>query len=253
LYAKLFSSGMKEKWRRRVYVELHAGAGHSRIRGTSQVIAGSPLRALTLEHPFDEYVFCEDDPKNLKALKARVKRHAPGAFVSYIEGDCNQNVNKILAKIPAGSRTDTVLSLCFVDPYDIGIKSETIRTLSVRFVDFLVLLAVFMDAGRNYERYIREKDVSVAEFLGSNSWRDRWGLAQQSGTPFPQFLATEYARGMESLRYLKTPLHTMHRVRSDEKNLPLYYLAMFSRHERAYKFWDEARKYGTDQTDFSWD
>lgn len=54
----------------------------------------------------------------------------------------------------------------------------------------------------------------------------------------PQFLATEYASGMESLRYLKTPLHTMHKVRSDEKNLPLYYLAMFSRHERAYEFWE---------------
>jgi three-Cys-motif partner protein len=144
LYAKLFSSGMKEKWRKRVYVELHAGAGHSRIRGTSKVIAGSPLRALTLQYPFDEYVFCEDNPENLKALEARVKRHAPGASVSYVEGDCNENVNKILAKIPAGSRTDTVLSLCFVDPYDIGIKFETIRTLSVRFVDFLVLLAVFM-------------------------------------------------------------------------------------------------------------
>jgi len=66
-------------------------------------------------------------------------------------------------------------------------------------------------------------------------------------------LAAEYASSMESLRYLKTPLHTMHKVRSDEKNLPRYYLALFSRHERAYKFWDEARKYGTDQTKFSWD
>jgi three-Cys-motif partner protein len=253
LYAQLFSSGMKDKWRKRVYVELHAGAGHSRIRGTSKLIAGSPLRALTLEHRFDEYVFCEDNPESLKALKTRVKLHAPGASVSYVEGDCNRNVNKILAKIPVGSKTDTVLSLCFVDPYDIGIKFETIRTLSARFVDFLVLLAVFMDAGRNYDRYIKEEDVRVAEFLGSDSWRDRWGLVQQSGVPFPQFLATEYASSMESLRYLNTPLHTMHKVRSDEKNLPLYYLAMFSRHELAYKFWDEARKYGTDQTNFPWD
>ena len=36
-------------------------------------------------------------------------------------------------------------------------------------------------------------------------------------------------------------------VRSDEKNLPLYYLALFSRHETAYKFWDDVLKYGTDQ------
>ena len=207
LYAKLFSSGMKEKWRKRVYVELHAGAGHSKIRGTSRVIAGSPLRALTLEHPLDGYVFCEDDPESLEALKSRVKRLTWIASVSHVEGDCDRNVNKILAKIPAGSRTDTVLSLCFVDPYDIGIKFETIRALSVRFVDFLVLLAVFMDAGRNYDRYIKEEDVRVGEFLGSDSWRDRWGIAQQSGVQFPQFLATEYASSMESLRYLRTFAH----------------------------------------------
>jgi len=122
LYAKLFSSGMKAKWGRRVYVELYAGAGYSRIRGTSRVIAGSPLRALTLQDPFDEYVFCEEDPENLKALKARVKRHAPGASVAYVEGDCNAKVKEILAKIPVGSKTDTVLTLCFVDPYDIGME-----------------------------------------------------------------------------------------------------------------------------------
>lgn len=252
LYAKLFSSGMKDKWGKRIYVELYAGAGYSRVRGTPRVIAGSPLRALTLEHPFDEYIFCEENPENLRALKARVQRHAPGASVAYIEGDCNQNVKEILARIPIGSRTDTVLTLCFVDPYDIGIEFETLSRMSVRFIDFLVLLAVFMDANRNYDRYVKEDDVRVERFLGSKSWRDRWCIAQQTGTLFPQFLASEYASSMESLHYLKTPLHTMHKVRSDDKNLPLYYLALFSRNERAFKFWDEAQKYGTDQTKFSW-
>ena len=36
-------------------------------------------------------------------------------------------------------------------------------------------------------------------------------------------------------------------VKSDEKNLPLYYLALFSRNKLAHKFWDEVLKYGTDQ------
>src|SRR5207244_6684804 len=129
-------------WGSRVYVELYAGAGYSRIRGTSRVIAGSPLRALTIEDPFDKYVFCEENPENLKALKARVKRHAPGVSVAYVGGDCNRKVVEILAEIPVGSKTDTVLTLCFIDPYDIGIEFETVRVLSARFVDFLVLLAV---------------------------------------------------------------------------------------------------------------
>lgn len=128
--AKLFSTGMKDKWDERVYIELYAGSGHSKIRDTSRIIAGSPLQALTLEHPFDKYIFCEANSKALDALSARVKKIAPSAKVSYIEGDCNQNIGKILAEIPAHSTGHRVLSLCFVDPYDIGIKFETISKLS---------------------------------------------------------------------------------------------------------------------------
>jgi hypothetical protein len=42
-------------------------------------------------------------------------------------------------------------------------------------------------------------------------------------------------------------------VRSDDKNLPLYYLALFSRHQTALKLWEEVLKYGTDQTGFVWE
>jgi hypothetical protein len=45
-YAKLFSTGMKDKWDERVYIELYAGAGYSKIRDTSRTIAGSPIQAL---------------------------------------------------------------------------------------------------------------------------------------------------------------------------------------------------------------
>lgn len=36
-------------------------------------------------------------------------------------------------------------------------------------------------------------------------------------------------------------------VRSNEKNLPLYHLAFFSKHPRGYEFWNQVLKYGTDQ------
>jgi hypothetical protein len=58
---------------------------------------------------------------------------------------------------------------------------------------------------------------------------------------------------MESLRYLPTPLDRMKLVRSDEKNLPLYYLALFSRNDTAHQFWDQVLKYGTDQSSFNFE
>jgi three-Cys-motif partner protein len=244
---------MKDKWNRRIYIDLYAGAGYNKIRGTSRVILGSPIRALTLEHPFDKYVFCEQDSENLEALKIRVKRTASSANVAFVSGDCNKHITDILVDIPRGSRDDTVLSLCFADPFDIGLKFETIRALASRYVDFLILLALYMDANRNYERYVSDDTVKIDEFLGSATWRERWTEAQKNAIGFPQFLATEFSASMESLGYLATPLHKMKRVRSDEKNLPLYYIALFSRHERAHQFWDDVLKYGTDQTLFKWD
>lgn len=247
LYATLFSSGMKAKWDVRVYVELYAGAGYNRIRGTESIIAGSPIRALMVKDPFDKYILCEESAELLEALKIRVKRTAPSANVSFIRGDCDLKADAICAEMPQGSSQKTALSLCFVDPFDIGIKFDTLRTLSKRYVDFLVLLALYMDANRAYVHYVRPKSTKVEEFLGSKTWRDRWTVAQSEGLSFPEFLAREFASSMETLGYLPTPIYTIKKVSSDEKNLPLYRLALFSRDQRAYQFWDEVLRYSTDQ------
>ena len=162
-YAKLFSTGMKDKWDERVYIELYAGSGRSKIKDTSRIIAGSPLQALMLEHPFDKYIFCEMNPKALDALRSRVEKVAPSAKVAFIEGDCNQRISQIMAEIPPHSLGHRVLSLCFVDPYDMGIKFETLRKLSEKYVDFLVLLALYMDANRNYQNYVEEEAVKIDE------------------------------------------------------------------------------------------
>lgn len=60
-YAAEFSGAMKGKFQKRVYIELYAGAGYSRIRDTDRIIPGSPINALTLKEPFDKYIFCEEN------------------------------------------------------------------------------------------------------------------------------------------------------------------------------------------------
>ena len=247
-YGRLFSTGMKDKWDSRIYIELYAGAGYSRIRETLRIVAGSPLRALLLPHPFDRYIFCEKDSVSIESLKVRVKRIAPRADVVFIPGDCNDRMPDLLAAIPAGSREDRVLSLCFVDPCDIGIKFKTIRQLSNRYIDFLVLLALYMDANRARAHYLHPKSTKVAEFLDSPDWRAQWTRAESSGIAFPRFLAEAFSQSMETLRYIGQPFYKMKEVKSPEKNLPLYRLALFSRHDRAYSLWNEVLKYSTEQT-----
>ncbi len=247
LYDELFSTGMKNKWDQRVYIDLYAGAGIARIKGTKKTLKGSPLLALTVADPFDKYIFCEDSAELLHALKARVARLSPQAAAAYIHGSCDLRIEEICAEIPKPSPQNKVLNLCLVDPFDFGIKFETLQRLSTFYVDFVVLLAIGMDANRNYDHYVDGNSSKIDEALGNTDWRERWQVSGVKKSDFRRFLATEFARSMESLGYIQRPLDIMKLVRSTEKNLPLYYLALFSRHTTAFKFWDEVLKYGDNQ------
>ena len=251
LYDELFATGMKNKWGKRVYIDLYAASGYGRLKGTDTILMGSPLIALTVAHPFDKYIFCEEDEELLEALKARVKRIAPSADVTFVSGSCDDKIAEIMAAIPKAYGGTKVLSLCLVDPFDFGLKFESIRKLSAVFMDFLVLLAVGMDANRNYSHYVEGNHPKLDEAFGNKAWRERWANEPHPRN-FMRFLAREFASSMQSLEYLEQPLDQMNMVKSDEKNLPLYYLALFSRHATAYKFWGDVLKYGTDQTSF-WD
>jgi three-Cys-motif partner protein len=252
-YDKLFSTGMKNKWEQRVYIDLYAAAGYGRVRGTNIILKGSPILALSVPDPFDRYIFCEEDPKSLDALRERTKRVAPSANATFIEGSCNDQVDAIAGAIPRYSTENRVLSLCLVDPFDFGLKFSTLRRLSTsRLLDFVVLLAIGMDANRNYDHYVEGDSPKIDEALGNRDWRERWKAQGVRRSDFPTFLAREFAGSMESLGFLPQKVENMRRVRSDEKNLPLYYIALFSKHNTAYNFWEKVLKGSTDQTGFDW-
>lgn len=137
-------------------------------------LKGSPIIALTVDCPFDKYIFCEESKELLSALKERVQRMAPAASVAYIHGNCDSEIDKICKEIPKGSPTNKVLSLCLVDPFDFGIKFETLRRLSAVYIDLVVLLAVGMDANRNYDHYVDGNSTKIDEALGNKEWRERW-------------------------------------------------------------------------------
>src|SRR5271167_1005046 len=185
LYDRLFSTGMKNKWPTRVYIDLYSGPGFVRVRGTTRMMVGSPLLALGTPDPFDKYIFCDSDPDLLETLGARVSRLSPTANATFIRGDCNESIEEICASIPSRSPGRGVLTFCFVDPYDISIRSSTVKRLSSYFIDSLFLLALQVDANRNIERYLGLGNSKVEEFLGLPDWRERWRIADSRGTRFP--------------------------------------------------------------------
>jgi three-Cys-motif partner protein len=248
LYDTLFASGMKRRWDVRVYLDLFCGPGRAAIRGTGQLVETSPLIALRVPARFDAYIFCDERPDAIAALRTRAAQDVPEANATYLVGNCNTQLDAILGAIPRASGAHTVLSLCVLDPYGIGdLKFRTIRALSRFRMDFLMLLALAMDANRFQTLYVQDQNPTIDEFLGDRTWRGAWQAVQRRGVGFRRFLAEQMAQRMTALGYLPAGLDTMVEVRSTEQNLPLYHLAFFSKHPLGYAFWKEVRKYGTAQ------
>jgi three-Cys-motif partner protein len=238
LYCQIFSASMKNKWKR-VYVDLYAGSGLCRIKNRSQVLLGSPLIALSVDSPFDRYIFCENNPERFAALKERVEKNYPKQNPHLVPGRFEDHIDQICSMIPSRS-----LALCFVDPFDCDFDIENLKTISrcAHGVDFLCLLALQMDAKRNVPHYM-QPDSKIDRMIGNTTWRARWNNHED----FAKFLASEFAESMSEAGYLKTQLHQMREVKTHDTNVPLYYLAMFSKNQTAFKLWDQVLKYSTPQ------
>ena len=251
LYASLFIKSMRTKWDALVYLDLFAGPGRSSIRGTRRLVSASPLLILGLSEEFDKYIFCDGNKNYIEALEVRSRRDFPNRKVAIIPGDANTSIESIVAEMPQPGRSRKVLGFCFLDPFHMqNLDFSTIDVLSKRFVDFLVLIPSSMDANRNEHNYVHPRNKTLEKFIGSLDWRSRWDKEKAFGKSFEHFVVEEFGRSMHKLGYIDPGLKEAILIRSDEKNLPLYRLALYSRHKLGPKFWRETKKYSDPQTGF---
>jgi three-Cys-motif partner protein len=253
-YAKVFATSMKNKWDARIYVDLFAGSGRSRIRDTGKILLASPLLALQIPDRFDQYIFCEKDPQKLTALEKRVHRAYPNVDVRFILGDANEETRKIATEVREYAKTKKkFLTFCFADPWKLeNLHFSTIEKLAKLYVDFLILIPTGMDGARNVSHvYIRPENKTLDQFVGTQRWRNAWRNAETKKENFDSFLTNFYATRMEELGYRERAAEQTQLIRSTEKNLPLYRLAFFSRNKLGQQFWKEVKKYENPQLE--WD
>lgn len=246
-YCDIFTRGMKNKWDKLVYIDLFSGAGYAKIKGSDRILKSSALIALSIPNPFDKYIFCEADEEKLNALKARVSREFPEADVEYVLGDSNQNIEQVFSLIPKGKYgLESVLRFCFVDPFSLNLKFETIARLSkIGKIDFLILLALHMDANRNFVYYIDENSKKIDDFIGNINWRENFKDGTIRSQDFIKFLSNKYDQNMKKLDYVE-PVDKQ-QIKIEDKNIPLYYLAFYSKNPRGNDFFEKVKKYQTIQ------
>jgi three-Cys-motif partner protein len=252
-YSHLFASSMKKKWQCRIYIDLFAGAGKARIEGSKKIIPGSPLLALNIDYPFDRYLFCDKDPKNIEALNKRVKSYFPDRDCTFIVGDSNDHVEDIIKAIPRFTKSLRGLSFCLVDPFKAAdIRFQTIKEISEHiYVDFLILIPSYMDINRNRVNYLKTRNISLDAYLGTYRWRDSWKQMHSKKKDFGLFVTEVFCFQMKSLGYIYESLSDLELIRMEiRQNLPLYHLAFFSKSELGLKFWRTTRKRTTNQLSF---
>ena len=217
---------MKNKWPRRVYLDVMAGPGKCKIENTGEELPGSPL--IALKHEFTDWVFVESDLVLADALSKRVKKMNPKACV--IQGDWTALVSK------GELDFDNALVVAFVDPTGIQhVPWDALQRLlkGNRTIDLLMTIQYAMGITLNANNYIESQaeETALDRFLGERQWRD-WQWKDASDLK-DQVLARFFQK-MEALQFKTSLQKTI-----EAGGRPLYRLALFSRHPKADEFWQK--------------
>lgn len=237
-YAAVFATAMRPRWKQLAYVGLYAGAGHARVAGTMDVVETSALSVLRQQVPFTDYIYVDRDPACVEALRVRSALLKGSAKVTILNADVNESAAAVRSALPRFSKENGLLSFCFVDPFDLQLQFDTIRSLSDLRMDFLVLLMLGVDARRNIDQYRRmEAPDRIGKLIDCPDWRTKY----PSNRKIVPNLLGEFDQAMQRVNYLSASDDDAHWIKIPGMGVMLYVLAFYSKSQLGKKFWRATR------------
>jgi three-Cys-motif partner protein len=159
--------GATTRARERIYVDAFAGPGLNRLRGRSLTIDGSPLIALDAcaqnGTKFDRLFFIERDPAIAAELRSVLNTRDQTQRASVIVGDVNEELPKLVAKLPPWSPI-----FVFLDPDGIEPRWTTIEAIAPWKTELLINFPLGMSINRNPD------SAKVTAYFGTDLWRKLW-------------------------------------------------------------------------------
>jgi len=170
-YAFAYSKILNARGFYHIYIDEFSGAGKHVSKNTGSFILGSPLNALLVNPPFNEYHFIDLNIQKIKSLEDLVGSRND---VYIYHGDCN----KIMIKkvIPRVRYKDYRRSLCVLDPYGLHLDWQVIFNAGQEGTFDIFLNFPVADMNRNV-LWHNPDDVSDSQiermnkFWGDDSWR----------------------------------------------------------------------------------
>lgn len=245
-YARIFASAMASKWPQLAYVGLYAGAGHAHVSGSNHIVETSALAVLRQPVRFTHYIYVDHDTDCIEALSKRAAVLQGDAAITAICADVNQSADAVRRALPSFSRTKGLLSFCFVDPFDLQLRFDTIRRMSDLRMDFLVLLMLGVDARRNFHRYLTDPtSTRIGELIDYPNWRESF---RPNDRPL-HFLLSKFDEAMQRIGYMSAA-EDSHPVKIAGMGVLQYMLAFYSKSDVGKKFWRETRSSLSEQLGF---
>ncbi len=171
-YAKAYSIILAKQPRiTHVYIDAFAGAGMHQLKGTDELVPGSPLNALSVEPPFKELHLIDLDGAKVSNLRNLVGAR-PDVFI--YEEDCNK---VLLSKVfPRVLYSNYRRGLCLLDPYGLTLDWSVLETAGKMGSIEIFLNFPIMDMNRNVwsnpEGVDPEDLARRTAFWGDDSWRE---------------------------------------------------------------------------------
>lgn len=171
-YASAYTTILREKQLHPVYIDGFAGAGQHISKQTKELIPGSPLNALNIRPPFEEFHLVDlkqERVDNLRSLAAGKKN------VHIYNADANK---VLLAEVfPKIRYEDYRRALCVLDPYKMSLDWQVLATAAKLGTIEIFLNFPVMDMNRNVllwrpETATKENIGRMNSSWGDESWRD---------------------------------------------------------------------------------
>lgn len=182
-YLAAYATVMKKQDFRLFYVDGFAGSGGSTSKGEASValdptlfpsgdfVEGSPVRALSVDPPFDHYLFIDKSDENIRSL-SELCADFPNRNIEIVRGDANDRLAEFCARISA-ERLDR--AVIFLDPFGLSVRWGTIeRIAATKKVDLWYLVPV-----DGMSRQVKDDGsflpgaVKIDELWGSAAWRTK--------------------------------------------------------------------------------
>jgi three-Cys-motif partner protein len=169
-YSTILSKQAKPRFSH-VYIDGFSGPGVHIAKSTGDLVPGSPLNALAIEPPFDEYFLIDLDGDKIEELRRRAGKRSN---VHLEAGDCNQIlVERVFPKVRF---EDFRRGLCLLDPYGLHLDWRVVqaagqlRSLEL-FINFPIMDINRNALWRNPDKVPPDGLARMTAFWGDESWR----------------------------------------------------------------------------------